>query len=333
MFSCTSSLQLAKATFGGCGTLLSLGANDLRDQLPPHYLELVADAALKSYWRRKALWTFLRRCGVSESFLATWLKDESKRDLLNRLFPKLESSGDAGIRLTNRMTDSLIQQTAFPDLEGWEDAEQKKKDANRAVAALKEYRQSQRREAEQERDRKATRQRAEEIQGEIQRRAQDLQKLSDRLTELSKELGKQQAGYEFQSWFYDLADYFEVVNRRPYVSNGRQIDGSITVDGTTYLIELKFTREQSDSPDIDSLHKKVTSKADNTMGIMVSISGYSSTAVKEASGPKTPLLLLDHNHVYLLLSGPITLEELVCRVRRHSSQTGEAYLPPSAFSA
>jgi hypothetical protein len=308
------------------------GGDNLRDQLPPHYLELVADAALKSYWRRKALWTFLRRCGVSESFLATWLKEESKRDYLNRLFPKLEATGDAGTRLINRMADSLIQQTAFPDLEGWEDAEQKKKDAKRSVATLKEYRQSQRREAEQERDHKAARQRADEIQGEIRRRAQDLQKLSDRLTELSKELGKQQAGYDFQKWFYDVADYFEVVNRRPYVSNGRQIDGSITVDGTTYLIELKFTREQSDSPDIDSLHKKVTSKADNTMGIMISISGYSSTAIKEASGPKTPLLLLDHNHIYLLLSGCITLEELASRVRRHSSQTGEAYLSANAFS-
>ena len=238
----------------------------MRDQLPPHYLELVAEAALKSYWRRKALWTFLRRCGVSDNFLATWLKDESKRDLLNRLFPTVEATGDAGIRLIHRMADSLIQQTSFPDLEGWEDSEQKKRDAKRAVAALKEYRESQRREVENERDRKAARERAEEIQQEVRLRAQDLQKLSDRLTKLSSELGSQQAGYDFQTWFYDLADYFEVINRRPYVSNGRQIDGSITVDGTTYLVELKFTREQSGSSDIDSLHKKVTSKADNTWG-------------------------------------------------------------------
>jgi phage-related protein len=231
------------------------------------------------------------------------------------------------------MADSLIQQTSFPDLEGWEDTEQKKMDAARSVAALNEYRRSQRKEAEQERDRKVARQRAEEIQEEIRLRTQDLQKLSDRLTKLSRQLGTQQAGYDFQKWFYDLADYFEVISRRPYVSNGRQIDGSITVDGTTYLVELKFTREQSDSPDIDSLHKKVTSKADNTMGIMISISGYSSTAINEASGPKTPLLLLDHNHIFWLLSGSITLEELVSRTRRHSSQTGEAYLPTVAFSA
>jgi hypothetical protein len=50
------------------------------------------------------------------------------------------------------MADSLIQQTSFPDLEGWEDSAQKKEDAKRAVAALKEYRESQHKEAELQRD-------------------------------------------------------------------------------------------------------------------------------------------------------------------------------------
>lgn len=71
--------------------------------------------------------------------------------------------------------------------------------------------------------------------------------------------------------------------------------------------------------------------ADNTMGIMVSISGYSSTAISDASGNKTTLLLLDANHLYLFLSGAMTFAEIVSRVRRHASQTGEAYLPVNKF--
>jgi len=98
-------------------------------------------------------------------------------------------------------------------------------------------------------------------------------------------------------------------------------------------VELKFTREQSDAPDIDSFFKKVSGKADNTMGVMFSISGYSSVAVKEASGPKGLLLLFDHNHLYMLLHGACSLEELICRVRRHASQTGEAYLAPRFFQS
>ncbi len=304
----------------------------MRATIPPHYLELVADAALKSYWRKKALALFLRRCGVKESFLATWHSEESKRDLLHRLFPKLEDSGDAGLRLVNRMADSLIQQTSFPDLAGWEDSTQKIADATAAVTALRNYRNAQQVQAVSEKEKVEARKRAAEINAEIRARALDLSKLEEELMELSKGLGTTEAGYAFQDWFYKLADYFEVANRRPYIVNGRQIDGSITVDGTTYLVELKFTREQSDAPDIDSFFKKVNGKADNTMGIMFSISGYSSVAVKEASGPKSLLLLFDHNHIYMLLHGGCSLEELVCRVRRHASQTGEAYLGPRGFN-
>ena len=78
-------------------------------------------------------------------------------------------------------------------------------------------------------------------------------------------------GY-MQRRFYDLLDFSEIPNRKPYVHNGRQIDGSLTVSGTTYLVELKLTTEQAGATDIDTFHK-VTTKADNTMGAMVSISG------------------------------------------------------------
>ena len=127
-------------------------------------------------------------------------------------------------------------------------------------------------------------------------------------------------------------DYFEVDNRQPYKIDGSQIDGSVTIESTTYLVELKFTSNQSDAPDIDSFKNKVVTKADNTMGIMVSISGYSSVARQEASGDRTPLLLLDHGHIYLVLGGMMGLGDVVERVRRHASQTGEAYLSASEFS-
>ena len=125
--------------------------------------------------------------------------------------------------------------------------------------------------------------------------------------------------------------FSEIEHRRPYVVAGRQIDGSLTVDGTTYLVELKFTASQSDAPTIDSLVKKVNDKADNTMGIIVAISGYSSVAIQEASFAKSPVLLLDHSHLYMVLGGIETFANVVRRIRRHSSQEGQAYLPVSQF--
>jgi hypothetical protein len=299
-------------------------------QLPPHYIDLVCDAALKSFWRRGALWTFLRRCGISEQLLATWDAHESKRQFLTRLFRRLESN-DAGSRTINTIADALSQQSTFPDLDGWEDSEHKRDLAKAAVSALKEYKRSQQEDADAERARGEVRRRATEIRAEALKRQGSLQKFSDRLSGLSKKLGTQQAGYDFQDWFYDLVEFSEIVGRRPYVVDGRQIDGSITVDGTTYLVELKFTGAQAGAPDVDTFYKKVSSKADNTMGILVSICGFSSVAIDEASGPKTPLLLLDHGHIYMLLAGSIKFDELVCRIRRHSSQSGRAYLAAADF--
>jgi hypothetical protein len=57
-----------------------------RALVPPHYLDVVADAALKSYWRKRALALFLKRCGVKESFLAIWAADESAKSVLFACF-------------------------------------------------------------------------------------------------------------------------------------------------------------------------------------------------------------------------------------------------------
>jgi hypothetical protein len=64
------------------------------------------------------------------------------------------------------------------------------------------------------------------------------------------------------------------------------------------------------------------------MGVMVVMSGYSSVARNEASGPRAALLLFDASHVLMVLNGVSTLKEIIRRVRQHSSQTGYAYLPP-----
>jgi hypothetical protein len=160
---------------------------------------------------------------------------------------------------------------------------------------------------------------------------QSLEKLNERLTELSTKIGTQKAGYDFQDWFYDLVNYFEISCKRPYVSDGRQIDGSVTLDGTTFLVELKFTADQTGAPDIDIFKSKVESKADNTMGIMVSMSGYSSVAIKGASGRRTPLILLDYNHLYHVLGRAMKLPEVINRVKRHAAQTAEAYLAVKDF--
>jgi hypothetical protein len=301
------------------------------EKLSPHFIDLIRDALLKSFWRKNALVNFLRRMSVSEGYLATLRNEEPKRAWLDRLFPDLERSAK-GTSALNDIAKALADQTTFPDLTGWEDSEQKVESARAAVDALKDYIARKKREADDEQEAEERRKAGREARKAAQHSLSDLEALKARFDQLSTRVGTQQAGYEFQDWFYDLMEYFEVVNRRPYVADGRQIDGSVSIDGTTYLVELKFTAEQSGATDIDSLVAKVNSKADNTMGIMVSISGYSSVAISGASFAKSPLLLIDHSHLYYVLMGMGNFPEMITRIRRHSAQEGKAYLSVNKFS-
>lgn len=293
-------------------------------------VNLIHEATLRSFWRRKALSRFLRQVGISQSFLSGWAPDESKRDVLDRLFQLLpDQTGGQDVLL--RMGRDLAAQVSFPDLEGWENSDVKKQEASKAVRLLRTALERLNEQVASKRERQEAQERLRALQEESARSRRSLGELDERLKQLAAGLGTSQAGYDFQAWFYDLMDFYEISCRRPYTANGRQIDGAITVAGTTYLVELKFTSEQAGAGDVDSLYKKVREKADNTMGVLVSISGFSGVAVSGASGPGTPLLLLDHRHVYLALTGTVTFSEIIERVRRHASQTGEALLPPEHF--
>jgi hypothetical protein len=294
-------------------------------------IELTYEALLKSFWRKNALSKFLRASHVSEKFISSWAPDESKRDLLDRMFQALQTN-DRGKSLIFQMARNLSEQTTFPDLRNWEDSQHKIQEASQAVNDLKKYLKQQDSDIKNERDKKESIDKARKERESVQRAQTDKGKLQAEMDSMHSQVGTQAGGYAFEKWFYKLLDFSEIQNRKPYKTNGRQIDGSLTIEGTTYLVELKFTKGQSGATDIDSLKAKVNKMADNTMGVMVSISGYSSVAIDDASGSKTTLLVLDASHLYLFLTGTMSFKEIITRVRRHASQTGEAYLPPNQFS-
>ena len=128
----------------------------------PRLVELTYEAALKSYWRKEALKTFLRASHISENFLATWGGEESQRDFLDKVFQKLQAS-DKGKAVIFEMARSLSEQTTFPDLRNWEDSPQKIADAKNAVAELKAYLKVQDQEIQNEKEKEDAKSRAREI--------------------------------------------------------------------------------------------------------------------------------------------------------------------------
>jgi hypothetical protein len=300
-------------------------------RLSPSFIELMHDALLKAFWYKPTLRLFLQQHGIKDSVLAQWHADQSKRDFIAWLWPQLVKT-DRGHEAILDMARSLSDMQHFPDLERKEDTKVRIPEAKQAIDRLREQ-VLKVNETLQETKEAALRRKA--AQEEIMKRLaaqQSLVKLQQQLTDLTPQLGTQEGGYAFEKWFYDLAIYFELDARPGYKADGRQIDGAITIEGTTFLLETKFTKEPIGSPDVDTFMAKIESKADNTMGLFVAISGFNGGAIKAASKPKTPMLLLDHSHIFnLILRGVMRLPHVVSRIKRHASQTGQAHLPASDF--
>jgi len=133
-------------------------------------------------------------------------------------------------------------------------------------------------------------------------------------------------GRTIERWFVDLALAHSLTARGKYNTSEREFDGSLVVDQSTFLLELKFTNDKSDAPDVSNFRDKVQGHAAGTLGQLASMSGFTSNAVATASRAGSPPVLCDGAHLYRVLQGK-RLDDLVRRLRRHSSETGEAYLP------
>ncbi|KAI1692306.1 restriction endonuclease domain-containing protein [Ditylenchus destructor] len=274
-----------------------------------HLVTLTFEAALKSFWRRNALRKFLRDCHISESHISSWPDEETKETFSTGPLRRFSVRRMAR-RSLPRWLMRCLSRPPFPIFEIGKTPTPRSQRRSRPRGGKEA---DQRRASDHSAGAHGPREAARSIDGPP---------YANR---------RRSSWFEFQDWFYELLDFSEVQNRRPYVTGGRQIDGAVTIDGTTYLIELKFTNGQAAGPDIDIFRSKVESKADNTMGIFVSMSAYSTVAVAEASGRKTSILLLDASHIFLVLTGAMNLGDVIRRVRRHASQTGEAHLPVASF--
>ncbi|MFD3473138.1 hypothetical protein ACFWWM_43890 [Streptomyces sp. NPDC058682] len=67
-------------------------------------------------------------------------------------------------------------------------------------------------------------------------------------------------------------------------------------------------------------------KGKNTLGLYVSMSGYSSDALAVYSY-STPFITMDGLDFMAVLDQRIRLDDLLDRKKRHASQTGHCYLP------
>jgi hypothetical protein len=303
----------------------------MRPQLTPYYVELVQEACVRSFWRKKALSRILRYCGVPEALVETWRPNETKRDFLTRLFLELPSS-ERGRQILDGVAEFLARQRVFPDLEKSDDTAALVDAAQEAVLRLRLWREQQDEEAQTENERRLAEAVFQARQAEVARTQQGLREFAGCLHQLVRRAAEPGAGREFEKWFHDLLDFSRVANRRSGAALGREDAGTAVFAGSEFLVETRFSAAPTDTSAIGGLFGKVSEMSDGARALLVSVSGYTERARKAASSASTPLLLLDHSHLCLVLSGAQGMRDVLERLQRHAEKTGEAYLAAERFS-
>jgi len=278
------------------------------------------------YWYKSDLRSFLTSCLTDSRILATLDWSGYKRNIVASLIDRLDRNQDLFQADLLRLMTEVAHVRDFSHLKRLEDGDEKATRAKTAVEALREWVTGH--EAtyvEQQRIEERRRQTHENFLAKTAVQ----QKLEELREEFFKLLGSeepQKRGFQLEHVIRELFELFDLDPKASFKITGEQIDGAFTFEGTDFLFEGKWQKEPVGAGDLDSLASKLRRKLENTLGLFLSINGFSEDGVKAHTSGRRLILLMDGSDLMAVLEGRIDLFQLLLRKRRYASQTGNIYL-------
>ena len=139
----------------------------------------------------------------------------------------------------------------------------------------------------------------------------------------------QKRGIMFEQLINKLFAFEEILVRESFRRNagGEQIDGSFELDNWHYLVECKWQSEMTNVQEVDGLSGKLRRSGVQTMGLFVSVNGWSSNVVNlmQQSIDKR-IFLMNGADVHAVLSGKVKLTALLRAKIRALNIDTEPYL-------
>jgi len=296
-------------------------------KLSPTAVVSLKHALSAIYWYKKDLKGLLLATLGGTGALLDLDWTETKRDIVSRVVDRL-ADGDEKFQglLIDLMSDVAVMDD-FSHLAQLDDGELKAKQAKDAVTALRKQ-VSGHVELAHEKQRAEERKRVASVWADqVKRRKAELDELRKKYVSLITSPDAHARGYELQSIMRELFNLFDLDPKASFRITGEQIDGAFTFDNTDYLFEAAWQKELVGAEQLRAFSGKLTDKLDNTLGLFLSINGYTPDGVKAFSRGRCTVLLIDGAHLMSVLEGRIDLDKLFLRIRRHASQTGDVYWP------
>jgi len=153
-----------------------------------------------------------------------------------------------------------------------------------------------------------------------------LDELNQKFMDIATSSDAQKRGYGLEKLLNELFTLFDLDPKASFKITGEQIDGAFTFKDDDFLLEAKWQKQLIVTSDLYSFAGKVNGKRKNTLGLYVSMDGFSTECLQTTSSDLRSLILMDGMDLNAILTDRITLDDLLYRKRRHASETGNIYL-------
>lgn len=283
----------------------------------------LAEALRHTYWYKKDLRSFLLRAGVPHAFVGRLDWDANKRDIIREMLDELVRQ-PTGTAIVSKVIDAVVEMDDFSHLERLDDdGARKAADASAAVTKLKNLLGKTSVAERADRARAEKRTEAERRKVEHGRLQNEMLDLKSEFEALSNTKDVQARGLAFEPFLRRLFALHDLDPRGSFSLPGEQTDGSIRLDSQLFLVDARWRAEPESPADVRSFRGKVEEKLDNTLGIMISMNGFTEEAIKRAAVPPAKLILVDGQDLAPVVQGLVDFVKLLQRKVRRAAETGE----------
>jgi len=294
-------------------------------------LSVAAILALKEalcsiYWYKSDLRSFLSNCLTNDTLVSSLNWNNYKRQIVSDLIDALARDQERHLGSLTKLCYEVTSVTSFSHLEQLDGGEQKARRARDSVEQLRqlvEPHQDKVKEEEQSENRR--REREEKLKTNNAVRLK-LKELNARFMAIATGSSAQARGFDLERLMYDIFELFDLDPKASFKNMGEQIDGAFTLEGTDYLFEAKWQANLVNAQDLDGFSSKVRRKLDNTLGIFLSMNGFSPDGVAVHSAGRPSIILMDGPDLMAVLEERIDFVTLLLRKKRHAAQTGNILL-------
>lgn len=294
--------------------------------IAPAAINALKEALTNIYWYKSDLRSFIMHT-ISEPAILTRLNwNEYKRNIVTTLIDFLSLHQDNYLNDLLRLMTEVIKISDFYHLERLENGEDKVRKAEESVKALESL-------MEDHTDLIKEQKKLEERRKTAYEKSLKNRGVKEKLDELQKQYfalisndDYQKRGYQLEKILKELFALFDLDPKASFKVTGEQIDGAFTFENTDYLLEAKWQKESVSTNELDAFSGKLGRKLENTLGLFLSINGFSEDSVKAHTTGRKLMILVDGSDLMAVLEGRIDLIQLLFRKRRHASQTGNIYL-------